>query len=52
MPENRLPQMCGLAVCAVVILGMDAPPALATFFGVIMGAFAHYFMALAAARGR
>ncbi|BCW88519.1 hypothetical protein sos41_16600 [Alphaproteobacteria bacterium SO-S41] len=52
MPVNRLPQMCGMVVCGIVILGMDAPPALATFFGVIMGAFAHYFMALAAARSR
>jgi hypothetical protein len=44
--------MCGIAVCAVVILGMDAPPAMATFFGVAMGALAHYFMALAGARNR
>ncbi|MFO1237112.1 MAG: hypothetical protein U1F24_08890 [Alphaproteobacteria bacterium] len=52
MSSDRLPQMCGIAVCAIVVLGMDAPPAMATFFGVVMGAFAHYFTALAAARDR
>ena len=52
MSANRLPQMCGMVVCGIVVLGMDAPPMWATCFGVVMGAFAHYFMALAAAKNR
>ena len=52
MSVSRLPQMCGLAVCAIVVLGMDAPPVWATCFGVVMGALAHYFTALAEARNR
>ncbi|MBL9012352.1 MAG: hypothetical protein JNL56_14350 [Alphaproteobacteria bacterium] len=52
MSPERLPQLCGFAVCAIVVLGMDAPPMMATFFGVVLGAFAHYFTALAASRSR
>ncbi|MCC6921333.1 MAG: hypothetical protein IT548_19240 [Alphaproteobacteria bacterium] len=46
MPEDKLPQMCGLAVCAIVVLGMDASPTVATAMGVFLGALAHFAMAL------
>jgi hypothetical protein len=47
MPAEKLPQACGIAVCALVVLGLDASPAASTFLGVVMGAMAHYGMALA-----
>jgi hypothetical protein len=39
--------MCGLFVCAIVVLGMDAPVAVATCVGVLMGAIAHFGCSLA-----
>ncbi len=50
MPRNPLPQMCGIAVCAIVVLGMDAPVGYCTFFGVIFGALAQYGMSLSVAQ--
>lgn len=47
MPAEKLPQLCGIVVCAMVVLGLDASPAVSTFLGVVMGAMAHFGMALA-----
>jgi len=52
MPAEKLPQLCGIAVCAMVVLGLDASPALSTFLGVVMGAMAHFGMALAMGQKR
>ncbi len=39
-PQPMFPLVCGMAVTALVTLGIDGHPALATFIGVLAGAAA------------
>lgn len=41
----------GIAVCAIVVLGLDASPMLATALGVLAGAVATYALARAGLDG-
>lgn len=50
MSPDRLPNMLGIIVCAIVVLGINAHPMVATMMGVLIGAIAHF--ALAAAMGK
>ncbi len=54
MPSSRsfsLARLGGIAVCAIVVLGIDADPMLATSLGVLAGALATYALARAGLGG-
>jgi len=40
MNGARFSQFTGMAVCAIVVLGVEAQPAIACFLGVLCGALA------------
>ncbi len=46
-PKPAFPLICGMCVTAIVTLGIDGSPALATCVGVIAGAFAVFGTTLA-----
>ena len=52
MPQDRLPNMLGIIVCAIMVLGTNANPMTSVFLGIFVGAIAHYALALRMRRGK
>ena len=49
MSQDRAPQLCGMFVCAIMVLGID-DPRLGMGLGVGLGALAIYALSLASRR--
>ncbi len=52
MSGDAWARMTGIAVCAIVVLGVDAAPGVAEFLGVALGAIAMYAVGVGARRAK